>query len=222
MSHVLLIETALHNSGIALWQTPEILVEVRQPLGEHGRTDSLHDAIAQAIQAHDLGWDDVALIAVSCGPGSFTGIRVGLAAAQGLALARQIPLLGLSTLTLLAASVEKVLKKEVCVCLPARKDAFYVQQGQQGSAAFVEKHELAQHIPPGVVLCGEGAYDVWDALPPAHGITLAKNSAQQLITSIDFKVMGTMAWGLRQQTAQYPPQPVYVAPLTYRKMQETP
>jgi tRNA threonylcarbamoyl adenosine modification protein YeaZ len=80
-------------------------------LGRHvldlgkGHAEHLMAVIGKALQQSDKAYADLDAIAVSVGPGSFTGVRVGVSAARGLALALKIPAIGVTTLEALAAEV---------------------------------------------------------------------------------------------------------------------
>lgn len=73
-----------------------------RPIGV-GEAEQIVGMLAEAVEASGLGFDQADLFAVTVGPGTFTGIRVGLAAARGLALATMKPLVAVSTLEVLAA-----------------------------------------------------------------------------------------------------------------------
>lgn len=73
-----------------------------------GHAEHLMAVIADALEQGGVGYADLAAIAVSIGPGSFTGVRVGVSTARGLALALAIPAIGVTTLQALAAETAQV------------------------------------------------------------------------------------------------------------------
>ncbi len=68
-----------------------------------GHAEHLMGVIEEAMRAAGVGFSDLGTVAVSVGPGSFTGVRVGVSAARGLALALKVPAVGVNTLEALAA-----------------------------------------------------------------------------------------------------------------------
>ena len=96
---LLVIETATAACSAALLSADGELIDERHELVERGHAERLVPMIAEL-----LGQRRPDSILVDCGPGSFTGVRVGLAAAHGLAIGWKVPLAGYSSLALLAAA----------------------------------------------------------------------------------------------------------------------
>lgn len=101
---VLAIDSTTEDESVALVQGGRLLAEFRLAAQVHSRR--LLPAVEFLLASAGLGPDDLEAYAVTTGPGSFTGLRVGLATVQGLALAQGAPCLGLSTLDVLAARIE--------------------------------------------------------------------------------------------------------------------
>lgn len=124
---ILAIETATGCGGVSLTSGDrcdgKVLAEYTlQPDIAHSRR--LLGLVAAMMAASGMGWDSLDAMAVSQGPGSFTGLRIGMAAAKGLAMAAGVPLLGVSTLDGLAAQVPGV-TLPLCCLLDARKQQVY-------------------------------------------------------------------------------------------------
>ncbi|MGL1930276.1 MAG: tRNA (adenosine(37)-N6)-threonylcarbamoyltransferase complex dimerization subunit type 1 TsaB [Desulfotalea sp.] len=83
----------------------------------------LLSSIAWLMEQVEIEWSDLDGIGVNLGPGSFTGLRIGMATAKGLAMAAELPMLGISSLDVLALRV--VSEKTICTCLDARKKEVY-------------------------------------------------------------------------------------------------
>lgn len=89
-----------------------------------GHAEILFDRLAILLARQGLGHADIARIAVTTGPGSFTGLRIGLSAARGLGLARRLPVLGIPSLFGLSLGAAD---GPVSVLLDARRGEAYLQ-----------------------------------------------------------------------------------------------
>ncbi|MDH3360429.1 MAG: tRNA (adenosine(37)-N6)-threonylcarbamoyltransferase complex dimerization subunit type 1 TsaB, partial [Desulfobulbaceae bacterium] len=125
----------------------------------------LLNAIETLFEQAGCDWDGVSGIAVSLGPGSFTGIRIALSTAKGLAMAAGKPLVGISTLDGIAGQFTH-LDKPLCVILDARKKevyaAFYecLADGtvkQTSDYMVLPPEQLAAQITEPTVMAGDGA-----------------------------------------------------------------
>jgi len=135
------------------------LVRKRHVLGE--RTSQAVRVLADAHELlADAGVEAAALngIAVGTGPGSFTGVRIGLAAARGLALALDVPVAGVSTLDALAAGAPGAVP-----VIDARRREVFTLVG--GAARCLRPDELG--LEPGTVCVGDGAIRYRDVLEDA-------------------------------------------------------
>lgn len=125
---------------------------------ERGHAERLMPMIAELMAEADASWDDLAAVAVCTGPGSFTGIRVGVAAARGIALGRGIPTVGVSRLEAIAATGDP--GQAVAVVLAGRGGEVIMQLfGEAGSAAaepmFIPREQLSAALPPSVPHLGD-------------------------------------------------------------------
>src|SRR3974377_2591469 len=101
---VLAIDTALGACAAAVLDTGrgEVVGREIKPMAR-GHAEALMPLVKRVVERSGFGFADLSRIAVTVGPGSFTGLRVGIAAARGLALVTGKPALGLTTLAAFAA-----------------------------------------------------------------------------------------------------------------------
>ena len=101
MANLLIIDTALEEAIIALGKDGKIVAELTNK-ETHSHASFIQVAIANVLAEQQMTISALDAIAVTLGPGSYTGLRVGLATAKGIAYALEKPLIGLSTLSALA------------------------------------------------------------------------------------------------------------------------
>src|SRR5471032_1939161 len=134
---ILAIDTALDACAAAVLDTDagKLIAQESQAM-KRGHAEALMPLIARVIEQSGIGFAALDRIAVTTGPGSFTGLRVGLSAARGIALAANKPVVGLTTLTAYAAPIVGQNREQpVISAIDARHDHVYFQvvSGDGGS-----------------------------------------------------------------------------------------
>ena len=125
MSVVLAIDTAAPRLQLALLRADGSADLLIDDLAQ-GHAELLFPRLALLFERNGLVYADLSRVAVTTGPGSFTGLRIGLSAARGLGLALDIPVLGVPSL--LAMSLAAPAGKPVTVLLDARREEAYFQR----------------------------------------------------------------------------------------------
>lgn len=125
---ILSIDTALDACAAAVLDTGAgVIAQESQPM-KRGHAEALMPLIARVMKASGVGFAALDRIAATSGPGSFTGLRVGLSAARGIALAAGKPVVGVTTLTAFAAPIVSANSEHpVISAVDARHDHVYFQ-----------------------------------------------------------------------------------------------
>ena len=152
MSYILNIHTATETAIINLTKNMEVL-------GTFSNNDTkqhaafLHTAIRELLQTNNIHISKLNALGVSCGPGSYTGMRVGLASAKGLCYALEIPLITFNSLELMALSAAKFVKDKnalYCPMIDARRMEVFTA---------VYNYTLQELIPPSAMILDENSFD---------------------------------------------------------------
>jgi len=104
MSYLLHLETATTNCSVALSQNGNLLHCIENNEADFRHSDHLHLFIEQLLKKAQIEAKQLSGIAVSMGPGSYTGLRIGVSSAKGLCYANDIPLIAVNSLEVLAAA----------------------------------------------------------------------------------------------------------------------
>jgi len=126
---VLALDTAGVDCAAAVYDSGRntVLGEASDMIGK-GHAEHLIGIVDRALDQADMELSDIDRIAVTIGPGSFTGIRVGVAAARGFALSLNVPAVGVTTLEVMAsAQREKTPHRPVLAAMDAKRDEIYLQ-----------------------------------------------------------------------------------------------
>jgi len=128
------IETATKNCSVSLAENENVLTLTELNEGQFSHAEKLHTFILTVLKDSAKEMHDIDAIAVSKGPGSYTGLRIGVSAAKGLCFALDKPLISIPTLTLLASSIKAKNNEFIIPLLDARRMEVY-------SAIFNSKYE---------------------------------------------------------------------------------
>lgn len=140
MAYILHIETATKNCSVALSFEGRLLACQELATDGYAHAEKLHVFIDTLLQQANVEFAQLNAIAVSKGPGSYTGLRIGNSAAKGLCFALHIPLIAIDTLAVLAAQAQSLVKEGYIVpMLDARRMEVY-------SAVYTPQCDLFQAV----------------------------------------------------------------------------
>ena len=158
---LLAVDTSTAQVGLALYDGAQVISEYAWRSTQR-HTVELAPAIFELLKRCGLTMDDIQVLGVALGPGSFTSLRVGLSLAKGLALSRHLPMIGIPTLDILAAA-QPTSKLPLVVAIQAGRRRLAVgwykssKNGWQsrGPARVVTVEVLADEVKNPVIICGE-------------------------------------------------------------------
>lgn len=153
--YVLAIDTALGATAACLLEIGGATPAAAESLPmERGHAEALLPLLDRLVARIEGGFDAVGRVAVTVGPGSFTGIRVGVSAARAIGLACRVPVVGVSTLQALAApAIAAGATPPIVAAIDARHGAVYAQIFGRNGASLME----ARHAPVAAVIEAAGA-----------------------------------------------------------------
>jgi tRNA threonylcarbamoyladenosine biosynthesis protein TsaB len=143
------VDTSTERRSVALLEGARVLAESSSGLREGGSANLLAD-IDRVLGAAGVKLEGVGLYAAAVGPGSFTGLRSGLATVKGLALTTGRPAVGVQTLHALAYCVRPA--SRVVSLIPAGRGEVFAQLLSVSAEGVVTELESPTHIPPGLLL----------------------------------------------------------------------
>ncbi len=167
MSLILNIDTALDSASVCLSKDNKLLqIAVNENQKDHAMW--LHTAVADILQKAEHTVNELQAVAVSIGPGSYTGLRVGLASAKGLCYALNIPLIAVSTLKMIAFATNSngvMHENMICPMIDARRmevfTAIYdinLVEIRAAEAMIIDENSFSAMLESNRILfCGNGS-----------------------------------------------------------------
>lgn len=199
---LLAVDTSTAQVGIAVYDGIHAIGESIWRGGQH-HTVELAPAVADLLARCGLTMEDIHALGVALGPGSFTSLRVGLSLVKGLALARQIPLIGIRTLDVYAAGYP-VLKIPLLAAIQAGRGRFAIgwykgtRHGwrENGPMKIVSAESLIYEIRSPSIVCGEFSAEDRERLARDEVNVKMVSPAQSLRRP---SVLAELAWTRWQQ-----------------------
>ncbi|WP_323042327.1 tRNA (adenosine(37)-N6)-threonylcarbamoyltransferase complex dimerization subunit type 1 TsaB [Gemmobacter sp.] len=200
----LAFDTSAAHCAAAVVMDGMVRVARLEPMAR-GQAERLMPLLEEVLAEAGAGWADLAGLAVGIGPGNFTGVRISVAAARGLALGLRVPVVGISGFELLLRPGDT---GPLLLCLPAPRDQVYVQAFRDGRPVDPPRL-IYPAVPGGLALAG--------ATVRGHGaeqIARALGIRAEPADTSDFpRLLGARAaWRLAQPPDGTRPAPLYVRP----------
>lgn len=206
---VLALDSAGSACSAALWRDGVVLAR-RFAVMTRGQSEALMPMVRDVLAEAGVAVDHVDLLAATVGPGAFTGIRIGLAAARGLALAAGKPLAGIATTEAAAAAVPAGCHpgRDRLVVMDSRRDELWVQEfagdlTPRGPIRALTPCEAAAQATGPVVVAGDGAVLVLPLL--ADGVAAPGDGH---VDAVQVAALAARHW----PGGTLPPQPLYLRP----------
>ncbi len=164
MSYILNIETATKNCSVSISKSGELVALEELNDGNYSHAEKLHVFIESVLKKAAISFSDLDAVSVGKGPGSYTGLRIGVSAAKGLCFGLEIPLMAIETLTILANSIS-VTDGVLVPMLDARRLEVYsavfapdYQQIRETQAQIIDETSFVEYLNKGkVYFLGDGA-----------------------------------------------------------------
>lgn len=139
---ILSLDTSSQNASVAILENKEVLIELNNN-DEKTHSQKLMPMIDEVFQKAGFTLDDISLIACGVGPGSFTGLRIGIATAKAFADSKNIPVVSVNSLESLAYNLQQT--GIICSLLDAKNGNVYCglfEIAQENGSLMIDKQEL--------------------------------------------------------------------------------
>lgn len=188
MPHLVLLETSSKNCSVALVDEHGILAKKAAAAEHFVHAEQLHVMLDELLTENALVWKSIDAIAVGKGPGSYTGLRIGVSAAKGICFALDIPLIALETTQILASYASSTYgdSSTIIPMIDARRmEVYWARFDGQGKrlspdeAAIIDATSFSS-FDSNLVLIGDGVEKCIPCIDPQTRTLLAPPSADMM------------------------------------------
>ncbi|MEJ2584421.1 MAG: tRNA (adenosine(37)-N6)-threonylcarbamoyltransferase complex dimerization subunit type 1 TsaB [Robiginitalea sp.] len=177
MARIINLETASTNCSVSIYEGRKLIALREDPSPEYTHGELLHVFMEEALEEAGLKATDLHAVAVSKGPGSYTGLRIGVAAAKGLCFALDLPLIAVPTLESMATQLE--IESGVLIpMLDARRMEVY---------AAVFNSSRKEVAPTRAEIITEDSFASWAAAGPVHVLGNGAQKCREVLRHPNFR-----------------------------------
>lgn len=208
--------TATAVADVPPGELPQFAVERYRAPGAEGRPGHAREllvALEEVLESAGGGWNDVDRIAVGTGPGTFTGLRIGIASAQALARSRSLPLVGVSSLHALGLGAADWCSEGLLALIDARRGEVFaagwsagtdlLQAPSEPGPSVLAPEQLADHVAVGSIAVGDGAIKYRAVLERLGVVVPSDDEPVHRIAAINHcRLSATLDAALRPQDIQ--------------------
>jgi tRNA threonylcarbamoyladenosine biosynthesis protein TsaB len=156
---ILSLDSAGPSCSACVWRDGVVLAQVVEHM-ERGQDQRMMPLLLDLMQQAKIEFSDLDRIAVTRGPGSFTGLRIGLAAARGIGLAANKPVIGIDRFSIFREQAQQ-LGKDLLVVINSKRKELYAQyypaDGSVPEPCMMTEDEIADYVKdkPGIIIAGD-------------------------------------------------------------------
>lgn len=201
MTNWLVIDTAMNACGVGVCRADGQIFEKTEFM-DRGQSERLMPLVLEVVGQAGLALPDIGAYAVTVGPGTFTGLRVGLATVRALSQVSGKPAVGVGTFDALAAAVTP---RPACILIETKRTDYYVrlfEEGQVHEGACMSADDLRAYVQPRWVLVG-------DAVDRAISETGIKNQSIHIAAPKTADIVGIASKTLAAGAHGFP-EPMYL------------
>jgi tRNA threonylcarbamoyladenosine biosynthesis protein TsaB len=212
---ILAMDTAAGACSAAIWSDSTVVERLH--LMQRGHAEALLPILMSVMRQADCAFEDLDLVAVTIGPGAFTGLRTGLATARAIALATELPCFGVSTFEAIAEAIDwpTLADRPALVALDTKHDGVYAQMFEAGRALEPPGIKTPQRL--GERLSGKHVAVAGDAAAVVAAALRATGSYVEAIAVPEYPTASRVAtiaarrWLSGERTG-VSPTPIYLRP----------
>ncbi len=204
---ILACDTTQGACSAGIWRGDQPLASRTEPM-MRGHAEAIIPMIDAVMAEANVAMDDITRLGVTIGPGTFTGVRLGLAAMRAIAIARALPLIGVSSFWAMAQA--DITGLPVTICVAARSGVFYMQNFEVAPCADAK-------AAPQII----AQDDVADFCPPTPFAVVGSGASALAAVLSHAQISPAPAWPDIARVAQYTrtaplpdalPEPIYLRP----------